>query len=239
MALRSPCLSVLASKPGPGLPANWRDCISPGGEAGRRSLAPRHSVKTPVASEHAHAWVLLALRDGWSFVRPPLLWASQQRPEGGQPLIGVRRDVGLGAGDGSVTTWSSPGPARRPGAPARGLPADWAGGLCRGRLGGRSPSPASPPPDTRLIHPPTGGFATFSSCFPGLCEGKPAALLPMSLSQPCLPVPSVGLTRILPHLYLGSQKDVLNKVRVQPELEPLLGWSGGRGAGTGAGGGGG
>lgn len=36
----------------------------------------------------------------------------------------------------------------------------------------------------------------------------------MSLSQPCLPVPSVGLTRILPHLYLGSQKDVLNKVRV-------------------------
>ncbi|XP_062951385.1 dual specificity protein phosphatase 8 [Cynocephalus volans] len=57
----------------------------------------------------------------------------------------------------------------------------------------------------------TGGFATFSSCFPGLCEGKPVALLPMSLSQPCLPVPSVGLTRILPHLYLGSQKDVLNK----------------------------
>ncbi|XP_058160912.1 dual specificity protein phosphatase 8 [Dasypus novemcinctus] len=57
----------------------------------------------------------------------------------------------------------------------------------------------------------TGGFATFSSCFPGLCEGKPAALLPMSLSQPCLPVASVGLTRILPHLYLGSQKDVLNK----------------------------
>ncbi|KFO26415.1 Dual specificity protein phosphatase 8 [Fukomys damarensis] len=57
----------------------------------------------------------------------------------------------------------------------------------------------------------TGGFATFSSCFPGLCEGKPATLPPMSLSQPCLPVPSVGLTRILPHLYLGSQKDVLNK----------------------------
>ncbi|XP_037694353.1 dual specificity protein phosphatase 8 [Choloepus didactylus] len=57
----------------------------------------------------------------------------------------------------------------------------------------------------------TGGFATFSSCFPGLCEGKPAALLPMSLSQPCLPVSSVGLTRILPHLYLGSQKDVLNE----------------------------
>lgn len=65
------------------------------------------------------------------------------------------------------------------------------------------------PPDR---HSSAGGFATFSSCFPGLCEGKPAALLPMSLSQPCLPVPSVGLTRILPHLYLGSQKDVLNEV---------------------------
>lgn len=58
-----------------------------------------------------------------------------------------------------------------------------------------------------------GGFAAFSSCFPGLCEGKPVATLPMSLSQPCLPVANVGPTRILPHLYLGSQKDVLNKVR--------------------------
>lgn len=42
----------------------------------------------------------------------------------------------------------------------------------------------------------------------------------MSLSQPCLPVPSVGLTRILPHLYLGSQKDVLNKVCAQLGLWP-------------------
>lgn len=58
----------------------------------------------------------------------------------------------------------------------------------------------------------TGGFAAFSSCFPGLCEGKPVTTLPMSLSQPCLPVANVGPTRILPHLYLGSQKDVLNKV---------------------------
>ncbi|KAA0724213.1 Dual specificity protein phosphatase 8 [Triplophysa tibetana] len=57
----------------------------------------------------------------------------------------------------------------------------------------------------------TGGFAAFSSCFPGLCEGKPVATLPMSLSQPCLPVANVGPTQILPHLYLGSQKDVLNK----------------------------
>ncbi|XP_057691689.1 dual specificity protein phosphatase 8 isoform X2 [Corythoichthys intestinalis] len=56
-----------------------------------------------------------------------------------------------------------------------------------------------------------GGFAAFSSCFPGLCEGKPPAALPVSLSQPCLPVANVGPTRILPHLYLGSQKDVLNK----------------------------
>ncbi|KAJ3596597.1 hypothetical protein NHX12_003002, partial [Muraenolepis orangiensis] len=58
---------------------------------------------------------------------------------------------------------------------------------------------------------PRGGFAAFSSCFPGLCEGKPATTLPISLSQPCLSVANVGLTRILPHLYLGSQKDVLNK----------------------------
>ncbi|XP_007903002.2 LOW QUALITY PROTEIN: dual specificity protein phosphatase 8-like [Callorhinchus milii] len=57
----------------------------------------------------------------------------------------------------------------------------------------------------------TGGFAAFSSCFPGLCETKPASLLPMSISQPCLPVANIGPTRILPHLYLGSQKDVLNK----------------------------
>uniref|UniRef100_A0A8C1FFM3 protein-tyrosine-phosphatase n=1 Tax=Cyprinus carpio carpio TaxID=630221 RepID=A0A8C1FFM3_CYPCA len=57
----------------------------------------------------------------------------------------------------------------------------------------------------------SGGFAAFSSCFPDLCESKPATLLPLSLSQPCLPVANVGLTRILPHLYLGSQRDVLNK----------------------------
>lgn len=73
-----------------------------------------------------------------------------------------------------------------------------------------------PPPTNHLAFPSTGGFATFSSCFPGLCEGKPAASLPMSLSQPCLPVASVALTRILPHLYLGSQKDVLNQVGMGP-----------------------
>ena len=58
-----------------------------------------------------------------------------------------------------------------------------------------------------------GGFAAFSSCFPGLCEGKPVVALPMGQSQPCLSVANVGPTQILPHLYLGSQKDVLNKVR--------------------------
>lgn len=79
----------------------------------------------------------------------------------------------------------------------------WVCAMCHAKL-----------PSSDLSASSTGGFATFSSCFPGLCEGKPAALLPMSLSQPCLPVPSVGLTRILPHLYLGSQKDVLNKVCV-------------------------
>uniref|UniRef100_A0A671K6W6 protein-tyrosine-phosphatase n=1 Tax=Sinocyclocheilus anshuiensis TaxID=1608454 RepID=A0A671K6W6_9TELE len=57
----------------------------------------------------------------------------------------------------------------------------------------------------------SGGFAAFSSCFPDLCESKPATLQPLSLSQPCLPVANVGPTRILPHLYLGSQRDVLNK----------------------------
>lgn len=58
----------------------------------------------------------------------------------------------------------------------------------------------------------SGGFAAFSSCFPDLCESKPATILPLSLSQPCLPVANIGPTRILPHLYLGSQRDVLNKV---------------------------
>uniref|UniRef100_A0A8C5ACT2 protein-tyrosine-phosphatase n=1 Tax=Gadus morhua TaxID=8049 RepID=A0A8C5ACT2_GADMO len=70
----------------------------------------------------------------------------------------------------------------------------------------------SPPPSLSLsLSLSLCGFAAFSSCFPGLCEGKPAPTLPMSLSQPCLSVANVGLTRILPHLYLGSQKDVLNK----------------------------
>ncbi|TST73058.1 Dual specificity protein phosphatase 8 [Bagarius yarrelli] len=55
------------------------------------------------------------------------------------------------------------------------------------------------------------GFAAFSSCFPDVYESKPPPYLPLSLSQPCLPVANLGPTRILPHLYLGSQKDVLSK----------------------------
>lgn len=57
----------------------------------------------------------------------------------------------------------------------------------------------------------SGGFLEFSQLFPGLCEGK-STLVPSCISQPCLAVTSVGPTRILPHLYLGCQRDVLNKV---------------------------
>ncbi|OXB65563.1 hypothetical protein ASZ78_016627 [Callipepla squamata] len=62
--------------------------------------------------------------------------------------------------------------------------------------------------------PLTGGFAEFSSSFPGLCEGK-STLVPTCISQPCLPVSNTGPTRILPHLYLGCQRDVLNKEMIQ------------------------
>uniref|UniRef100_A0ACB8EAT1 Dual specificity protein phosphatase 16 n=1 Tax=Sphaerodactylus townsendi TaxID=933632 RepID=A0ACB8EAT1_9SAUR len=43
-----------------------------------------------------------------------------------------------------------------------------------------------------------------------LCEEK-SVLVPSCISQPCLPVSNTGPTRILPHLYLGCQRDVLNK----------------------------
>ncbi|XP_055506011.1 dual specificity protein phosphatase 16 [Leucoraja erinacea] len=59
-----------------------------------------------------------------------------------------------------------------------------------------------------------GGFARFSSTFSSLCEGK-SSLVPASISQPCLPVTNTGPTRILPHLYLGCQRDVLNKELMQ------------------------
>ncbi|XP_030627483.1 dual specificity protein phosphatase 16 [Chanos chanos] len=64
------------------------------------------------------------------------------------------------------------------------------------------------------VHLLSGGFLEFSHLFPGLCEGK-SALVPSCISQPCLPVTNIGPTRILPHLYLGCQRDVLNKDLMQ------------------------
>ncbi|XP_070848623.1 dual specificity protein phosphatase 16 [Chaetodon trifascialis] len=64
------------------------------------------------------------------------------------------------------------------------------------------------------VHLLSGGFSEFSHLFPGLCEGK-SAVVPSCISQPCLPVTNVGPTRILPHLYLGCQRDVLNKDLMQ------------------------
>ncbi|XP_029968995.1 dual specificity protein phosphatase 16 isoform X2 [Salarias fasciatus] len=64
------------------------------------------------------------------------------------------------------------------------------------------------------VHLLSGGFSQFSHLFPGLCEGK-SALLPSCASQPCPPVASLGPTRILPHLYLGCQRDVLNQEVMQ------------------------
>uniref|UniRef100_A0A1A8NHG5 Dual specificity phosphatase 16 n=1 Tax=Nothobranchius pienaari TaxID=704102 RepID=A0A1A8NHG5_9TELE len=60
----------------------------------------------------------------------------------------------------------------------------------------------------------SGGFSEFSLLFPGLCEGK-STLVPSCVSQSCLPITNVGPTRILPHLYLGCQRDVLNKDLMQ------------------------
>ncbi|XP_030050829.1 dual specificity protein phosphatase 8-like [Microcaecilia unicolor] len=56
-----------------------------------------------------------------------------------------------------------------------------------------------------------GGFAEFSSWYPSLCEGCSASLLHASISQPCLSTSSVSITRVLLHLYLGSQSDALNQ----------------------------
>ncbi|TKS90376.1 Dual specificity protein phosphatase 16 [Collichthys lucidus] len=64
------------------------------------------------------------------------------------------------------------------------------------------------------VHLLSGGFSEFSHLFPGLCEGK-SALVPSCISQPCLPITNIGPTRILPHLYLGCQRDVLNKDLMQ------------------------
>ncbi|XP_073336859.1 dual specificity protein phosphatase 16 [Pagrus major] len=64
------------------------------------------------------------------------------------------------------------------------------------------------------VHLLSGGFSEFSHLFPGLCEGK-STLVPSCISQPCLPVTNIGPTRILAHLYLGCQRDVLNKDLMQ------------------------
>uniref|UniRef100_UPI00358EAED1 dual specificity protein phosphatase 8-like isoform X3 n=1 Tax=Myxine glutinosa TaxID=7769 RepID=UPI00358EAED1 len=57
----------------------------------------------------------------------------------------------------------------------------------------------------------TAGSFAFSACYPGLYESREVGLIQGSISQPCLPVSSTGPTRILPHLYLGSQADVLDE----------------------------
>uniref|UniRef100_A0A4W3H459 Dual specificity protein phosphatase 8-like n=1 Tax=Callorhinchus milii TaxID=7868 RepID=A0A4W3H459_CALMI len=68
-----------------------------------------------------------------------------------------------------------------------------------------------------------GGFAVFSSAFPSLCEGKSPRSLLSSCSQPCLSALEVGPTQIFPHLYLGSQSDVLNKeVMVRNRISHVL-----------------
>ncbi|XP_014841283.1 PREDICTED: dual specificity protein phosphatase 16 [Poecilia mexicana] len=60
------------------------------------------------------------------------------------------------------------------------------------------------------VHLLSGGFCEFSQLFPGLCEGK-SVLVPSCPSQSSPAISSLGPTRILPHLYLGCQRDVLNK----------------------------
>lgn len=64
------------------------------------------------------------------------------------------------------------------------------------------------------VHLLSGGFLQFSGLFPGLCEGK-SALVPSCVSAVCVSVSSAGPTRILPHLYLGCQRDVLNQELMQ------------------------
>ncbi|XP_077355896.1 dual specificity protein phosphatase 16 [Festucalex cinctus] len=64
------------------------------------------------------------------------------------------------------------------------------------------------------VHLLAGGFSEFSRQFAWLCEGKQSTVAPpRPLSQP--PPAASGPTRILPHLYLGCQRDVLNKEVMQ------------------------
>lgn len=60
------------------------------------------------------------------------------------------------------------------------------------------------------VHLLSGGFSRFSSLFPSLCEGK-SPPPPSAPSQPGPPTTTSGPTRILPHLYLGCQRDVLDQ----------------------------
>ncbi|XP_064490198.1 dual specificity protein phosphatase 16-like [Ornithodoros turicata] len=58
-----------------------------------------------------------------------------------------------------------------------------------------------------------GGFTEFEAHHRGLCEDKRnrGGSQLTSLSQPCLPITNHGPTRILPFLYLGSQKDAQDR----------------------------
>ena len=71
-----------------------------------------------------------------------------------------------------------------------------------------------------------GGFLEFQAAHPSLCDSKTSTggdgsstgskVPPLtSMSQPCMPVANVGPTKILPYLYLGSQKDALSMETVQ------------------------
>ena len=62
--------------------------------------------------------------------------------------------------------------------------------------------------DLYFIFFATGGYASFQSCFPYLCESenRPPCPTRAPLSQPCLPVANTGPTRVLGFLYLGSQQ---------------------------------
>ncbi|XP_077399741.1 dual specificity protein phosphatase 16 [Vanacampus margaritifer] len=64
------------------------------------------------------------------------------------------------------------------------------------------------------VHLLAGGFLEFSRQFAWLCEGKQSTVAPPRPSSQPLPTAS-GPTRILPHLYLGCQRDVLNKEVMQ------------------------
>ena len=65
-----------------------------------------------------------------------------------------------------------------------------------------------------------GGFLEFQAHHASLCESKTATTTssagykcpPLtSMSQPAMPVSNIGPTKILPFLYLGSQKDALSE----------------------------